>query len=109
MNLRLLTTGAVVALWSGAMASAQVEPAMPPPDDVIIKQANPVGEGVPTTTPPNPQTASEPVQPTMPADASYHAGPYKGALSPPPAEAMHKTYPMCSRTITDSCMQRERH
>jgi hypothetical protein len=42
----------------------------------------------------------------MPADPSYNAGAYKGALSPPPADAMNKTYPVCSRTVQDSCRNR---
>ena len=39
----------------------------------------------------------------MPADAAYDAGPYKGALTPPPVEAMNKVYPTCTRTLRDSC------
>jgi hypothetical protein len=40
----------------------------------------------------------------MPADPGYRAGPYKGALTPPPAGAFNKVYPVCSRTIRDSCI-----
>jgi hypothetical protein len=68
-------------------------------------QANPVGSDLPpTATPPDPQTANTPVQPAIPADPNYHAGPYAGALTPPPPEAMNKSYPVCSKTITDSCI-----
>lgn len=66
-------------------------------------QANPRGEGVASASPPNPASADSAVSPTMPADPSYNAGPYKGALSAPPAEAMNKEYPTCSRKVQDSC------
>jgi hypothetical protein len=39
----------------------------------------------------------------MPADPGYQAGPYKGAMTAPPAEAANKTYPVCSRTVQDGC------
>lgn len=73
---------------------------------VIQTQANPPGPGVPTATAPNPTNAGDPVPPAQPADPSYRAGPYKGALTPPPAEAANKAYPICSRTVTDSCQNR---
>lgn len=67
-------------------------------------QANPVGSTAPATaTPPNPEVAAAPVPPAMPADPSYNAGPYKGALTAVPAEAMNKVYPVCTRTLRDSC------
>jgi hypothetical protein len=76
-------------------------PATPATPAVI--QANPPGPGVPTDVPPNPSTAAEPVPPARPADPGYQAGPYKGALTPPPPEAMNKVYPVCTRKIQDSC------
>lgn len=81
------------------------DPAVPPADPAAPPQtqANPVGPGVPSPTPPAPGSAAEPVPPSMPADPSYQAGPYKGALTPPPAEAMNKEYPLCSKTVQDSC------
>jgi hypothetical protein len=79
-------------------------PAVPAEPSVI--QANPRGPGAPTWTPPNPAAAAEPVPPAMPADPSYAAGPYKGALTPPPPEAMNKVYPWCTRTLQDSCRNR---
>lgn len=88
--------GATPILATSAAAQEQ------PP--VIQTQANPPGEGIPTETPPNPTTAGTPVQPAMPADTSYNAGPYKGALTPAPAEAMGKAYPLCTRTLLDSCI-----
>lgn len=66
-------------------------------------QANPKGPGTPITGAPAPQTAGQPVPPAMPADPDYQAGPYKGALTPPPASAMNKEYPVCSKTVQDSC------
>ena len=53
--------------------------------------------------PPNPATADSSVPPAMPADPSYNAGPYKGALTQPPADAMNKSYPVCTRKLQDNC------
>ena len=69
-------------------------------------QANPPGEGMPTAGVPDPQAASQAARPAMPADENYQGGPYKGALTPPPATAMEKNYPKCSKTVTDSCVNR---
>jgi len=71
---------------------------------VIEIQANPRGLGPASATPPNPVSAESPVPPSMPADLNYHAGPYVGALTPPPLQAMNKTYPLCSKSIHDSCI-----
>ena len=80
---------------NGPMAEGQAAP--------VQIQANPVGPGTPSLTPPNPATANSPVPPAMPADPNYHAGPYMGALTPPPAEAMDKPYPPCTKRLQDSC------
>jgi len=69
-------------------------------------QANPPGPGVPTAGVPNPQSADQAARPAMPADQSYQGGPYKGALTPPPAAAMDKNYPVCSKMVTDGCRNR---
>jgi hypothetical protein len=69
-------------------------------------QANPPGRGIPTAGVPNPQSAAQPAPPAMPADESYQGGPYKGALTPPPADAMAKDYPVCGKTVTDGCRNR---
>ncbi|MGX7895634.1 hypothetical protein [Tsuneonella sp. HG222] len=66
-------------------------------------QANPPGTGVPTTGVPAPQSASQDVRPAMPADPAYQGGPYKGALTPPPATAMNKDYPVCTAKMQDNC------
>ncbi len=86
-----------VAAW----ASIEAQLAGAPPPTVV--QANPPGPGPATDTPPNPPTADSPVPPAMPADPSYQAGPYKGALTPPPAEAVNKVYPVCTSRLQDSC------
>jgi len=69
-------------------------------------QANPTGSTEAVDPSPDPATAGSSVAPSMPADPSYNAGPYKGALSAPPADAMNKTYPVCSRTLQDNCRNR---
>lgn len=74
-----------------------------PNDAAVQVQANPPGAEPASPVPPNPPTASAEVPPAMPADPSYNAGPYKGALTPPPAEAMAKSYPVCTRKLQDSC------
>lgn len=85
-----------IAAWSSIIAQLNGEvPATPP------TQANPPGQGIPTDTVPTPESAAEPVPPAMPADESYQGGPYKGALTPPPNEA--KEYPVCTKTLQDSC------
>lgn len=92
-----------VGVWKSIeaqVAGAAPEAAAP----VQQVQANPIGEGVPSDTPPNPETAATAVPPAMPADPGYQAGPYKGALTEAPAQAMNKVYPLCSRTVMDSCI-----
>jgi len=74
-----------------------------PVGPAVQVQANPVGQGSPVVTEPNPQVANDPVPPALPADPAYRAGPYKGALTAPPPEAMNKVYPVCTRTLRDSC------
>jgi hypothetical protein len=66
-------------------------------------QANPSSSAPASATPPNPATADSSVPPAMPADPSYNAGPYKGALTQPPADAMNKSYPVCTRKLQDNC------
>lgn len=109
--------GATPPSASAAPLSATTTPmpdaaAVPPPSDSDAAaapeqvQANPVGSSQATDPAPDPATAGSPVAPSMPADPSYNAGAYKGALSAPPADAMNKTYPVCSRTVQDSCRNR---
>ncbi len=86
------------ATWNSVEAQLTGQPA------AAVVQANPVGSAaMPSATPPNPVAAADPVPPATPADPSYQAGPYKGAMTAPPAEAMNKTYPVCARKLQDSC------
>jgi hypothetical protein len=101
----LVAAGTAALALGSTMVAASAQPIVTAPP-VVQTQANPPGEGVPTTTPPNPATASDAVPPAQPADPSYNAGPYKGALTPPPVAAMDKTYPVCTRQIQDSCQNR---
>ena len=88
-------------------AELSARAAAPPQQPVVVQtQANPQGAGPPSATPPNPSTAGEPVPPAQPADPTYNAGPYKGALTPPPAEALNKTYPVCTKAMQDNCQNR---
>lgn len=82
--------------WQSVVAQLQGQTPETPPT-----QANPPGPGMPTNTVPAPDSAAEPVPPAMPADEAYQGGPYKGALTPPPAQT--KVYPVCTKTLQDSC------
>ncbi|KUR76906.1 hypothetical protein [Novosphingobium sp. FSW06-99] len=64
------------------------------------------GQAAQQANPPDPVTAESTVAPALPADPAYHGGPYAGALTPPPAAAMGKTYPVCTRTLRDGCTNR---
>lgn len=81
------------------MPATPATPAMPAENI----QANPVGSSAAPVSRPDPVSAAEPVPPARPADPAYNAGPYKGALTPPPPSAMGKKYPVCTRKIQDSC------
>lgn len=98
MRILIFASAAAFALCGAASILAAQQP------PVIQTQANPPGAGIPSETPPNPPSADTPVPPAMPADPSYQAGPYKGALTPPPTEAMAKTYPPCTSKLQDSCV-----
>lgn len=92
-----LTPTQQTSAWTSIEAQLAGQPAE-------VTQANPVGSSEPASaTSPNPMSASDPVPPATPADASYSAGPYKGAMTAPPAEAMNKVYPVCTRKLRDSC------
>jgi hypothetical protein len=100
----LMYAGAAAISLGGSATSHVAQAAAQEQPPVIQTQANPPGAGIPTETPPNPPTADAPVPPAMPADPSYNAGPYKGALTPAPAEAMGKSYPLCTSRLQDSCI-----
>ncbi|MFC0588038.1 hypothetical protein ACFFF7_01285 [Novosphingobium aquiterrae] len=96
---------AATALMTLPAQAQTMDPAMPMPSATppIQVQANPASAEAPSATPPNPTTAADPVPPAVPADPSYQAGAYKGALTAPPAEALNKVYPLCTKTLRDSC------
>ena len=98
------------ALRAQAMPPHAGMPAMPEPSAdspaVVQTQANPRGSDAPAVDYPAPATAGSPVPPALPADPAYRAGPYKGALTAPPPEAFNKVYPVCTRTLRDSCRNR---
>ena len=51
----------------------------------------------------DPMAASDPMASATPATTTYAAGPSNGAMTAPPAEAMNKVYPTCTRKLRDSC------
>lgn len=69
----------------------------------VAVQANPPSAEMPTAAPPNPGTAASTVAPAMPSDPAYSGGPYKGALTSAPGDAMNKAYPICTSKGQDSC------
>ena len=99
----MFARAAAIALCGAASLPATLAIAQEQPP-VVQTQANPQDVGMPSQTPPNPSTAGTPVPPAMPADPGYQAGPYKGALTPAPTEAMGKAYPLCTRSLQDSCV-----
>lgn len=102
-QIMVMTPDQRTSSWTSieAQLAGQAASAVPP------VSANPVGSAdMPSDTAPNPETAATPVPPAMPADSSYQATPYKGALTAPPAEAMNKVYPLCTKTVRDSCRNR---
>ena len=99
--MRHLTLATLALAGMATPLCAQTADLQPAP--AVQIQANPTGLEPPSQTPPNPTTANSTVAPAMPADPNYHAGPYMGALTPPP-EAMNKTYPPCTREVRDSCV-----
>lgn len=103
MNRLFLTAGTALVLVCGAPTAFAQNTAGPLDRPVVQVQANPPGHDVPSPVPPNPESANETVPPAMPSDPNYAAGPYKGALTPPPVEAMNKVYPVCTRKLRDSC------
>jgi hypothetical protein len=55
-----------------------------------------------TTTPAQPATTTVTTTPAQPAQTTITTS-NPGNLTPPPASAMNKTYPVCSRTLQDNC------
>ncbi len=108
-NLMMSAASALALVCAAGPLVAQTEPASAPMAAAATPpvSANPVGSAdMPSDTPPNPETAAMPVPPAMPADPAYQATPYKGALTAPPAAAMNKVYPVCTKILRDSCRNR---
>ena len=101
-NIMFARTAAIALCGAASIAAIPALAQEQPP--VVQTQANPPGVGIPTATPPNPPTAETPVPPAMPVDSGYQAGPYKGALTAAPTEAMGKAYPLCTSRLQDSCV-----
>ena len=101
----VLAAALAVPLWlAGAASPAHAQNSVANPVGAVELQANPVGAGANAAVPPVPATADSPVPAAMPADPTYHGGPYTGALTPPPVSVMHKTYPPCTGRLRDNCI-----
>lgn len=87
---------AIVAQVKGQPASAggatPATPAQPSPSEGMAAQP---------ATPAQPATS--PVQAAPPASSADSS---TGNMTAPPAEALNKKYPVCSKTVTDSCRNR---
>ena len=58
-----------------------------------------------TTTPAMPAQTTVTTTPAQPAQTTIVTD-HPGNLTPPPPQAMNKTYPLCSRTLQDNCQNR---
>jgi hypothetical protein len=130
---KLLMVGAALLSFTTAagVAVAQTEPtaqppadtAAPPPGDPAMGQPGmqppppPGGPGAPPPADPNagqptgavpptsgmvPAPADAPRDPSAPMGSASNPVTVGGNMTPPPAEA--KDYPLCSRTVQDSCI-----
>lgn len=95
--MRIMSYAALPLLLMGSALSGAAHA-----QGTVQVQANPRGDE-PVAASAAPTTADDPVPATQPSDPSYHAGPYAGALSAPPADAMNKSYPVCSARVQDGC------
>jgi hypothetical protein len=86
--LALATVPAALAALSADQANAQAQPA-PPTTTVTTTPAVPAQTTVTTT----------PAQPPRTTIVTNNPG----NLTPPPASALNKTYPVCSRQLQDNC------
>ncbi|HEU4649790.1 MAG TPA: hypothetical protein VFS49_00100 [Croceibacterium sp.] len=95
--LALAIPGALAAQQTADQANAQAQPA-PPTTTVTTTPARPAQTTV-TTTPGQTTVTTTPAQPPQTTITTSNPG----NLTPPPASAMNKTYPVCTRTLQDSC------
>ena len=86
--LALAVPAALAAQQTADEANAEAQPA-PPTTTVVTTPAMPAHTTV-TTTP------AQPAQTTIVTNNP-------GNLIPPPPQAMNKTYPLCTRSLQDSC------
>jgi hypothetical protein len=69
--------------------------------------ANPSGNNMPAQTTQDQAPAGNPMAPAQTGSPSANSAPNQGAMTaPPPPESANKVYPVCSRTVTDSCRNR---
>ena len=67
--------------------------------DMGANSANPADAAAPDAS----SAAGQAVTPGAADTGATSAMATDGAMTAPPAEAMSKTYPVCSRTVKDSC------
>ncbi|HKY82970.1 MAG TPA: Fe-S oxidoreductase [Sphingobium sp.] len=84
----------------GSTAATPATPATPPPA-ADPNAGQPTGE-VPASTGMAPAPAGVPQDPSAPMGTSANPVTVGGNMTPPPTEK--KDYPLCSRTIQDSCI-----
>lgn len=84
----------------GAAPAAPATPATPPPG-ADPNAGQPTG-AVPPDTGMKPAPADAPKDPTAPVGSSGNPVTVGGNMTPPPTEK--KDYPLCSRTVQDSCI-----
>lgn len=85
---------------AGDSAPTPAPPASPPPG-ADPNAAQPTG-AVPADSGMVPAPAGAPRDPTAPVGSSENPVKVGGNMTPPPTEA--KEYPLCSKTVQDSCM-----
>ncbi|EQB30198.1 hypothetical protein [Sphingobium ummariense] len=111
MKCMMLASAALLALGAGA-AIAQTtpapttpdmgaQPATPPAPQADPNAGQPTG-AVPPTAGMEPAPAGVPRDPSAPVGSAANPVQLGGNMTPPPTEM--KDYPLCSRTVQDSCI-----
>lgn len=102
----LMFAGAVALAFATAPATLAAQDAAPAPSPAVPAEST---EPAPDTTAeanaeatPLPTTV-ETIPGTRPDQPDTVVTTHHGNLAPPPATAMNKTYPVCTRTLQDSC------
>lgn len=95
-----------ILLFAGATALALAVPAALSAQQTA-DQANAANQPAPatttvTTTPAVPARTTVTTTPAQPAQTTITTS-NPGNLAPPPASAMNKSYPVCTRTLQDNC------